>query len=140
MVIVSYAKVHSDAILPSYATDGSAGLDLHAIEEGVLAPGGRARVKTGIAIQLPRGYEAQVRPRSGLSYVHGVAAVVGTVDSDYRGEVCVVLVNSSRDTYHYSRADRIAQLVVSPVARATLVQGDLEETTRGTGGFGSTGR
>lgn len=140
MVIVNYAKMHADAQLPSYATDGSAGLDLHAVEPGFVAAGGRAMVATGIAVQLPSGYEAQVRPRSGMSYVHGVAAVLGTIDSDYRGEVRVVLHNTSSDSFHYSKGDRIAQLVVAPVSKAVLVQGELDATLRGTGGFGSTGR
>lgn len=131
---------------PSYASDGAAGLDLvAAIGEGAiveLPPGGRTLVPTGIAVALPAGYEAQVRPRSGLAVRHGVTIVnaPGTIDSDYRGEVQVALVNLGREAFEIRRGMRIAQLVVAPVARVVLVATEeLEETARGGGGFGSTG-
>jgi dUTP pyrophosphatase len=132
--------------LPAYASDGAAGLDLvAAIGDGAtveLPPGGRTLVPTGIAVGLPDGFEAQVRPRSGLAVRHGVTVVnaPGTIDSDYRGEIQVALVNLGREAFEIRRGMRIAQLVVAPVARAELVLTDeLDETARGAGGFGSTG-
>jgi dUTP pyrophosphatase len=132
--------------LPAYASDGAAGLDLvAAVGEGAvveLPPGGRTLVPTGIAVALPGGYEAQVRPRSGLAVRHGVTVVnsPGTIDSDYRGEIQVALVNLGREPFAIRRGMRIAQLVVAPVARAELVLSDeLDDTARGAGGFGSTG-
>lgn len=123
-------------------TDGSAGMDLASAEEHeVLIPAGcRMPIQTGIAIELPEGYEAQIRSRSGLARKHGVATILGTVDSDYRGELGVLLVNLSNEAYCVKPGDRIAQLVVAPVARAHLIEAsDLGETARGFGGFGSTG-
>jgi len=129
--------------LPSYATEGSAGLDLRADASVTLGPGERALVPTGLAVALPAGYEAQVRPRSGLAVRHGVTCLnsPGTVDSDYRGELGVVLVNLGREPVTLARGERIAQLVVSPVIRAELREvTELPETDRGAGGFGHTGR
>jgi dUTP pyrophosphatase len=129
--------------LPSYATDGSAGLDLRADTPVTLRPGERAKVPTGIAIALPPGYEGQVRPRSGLALRHGVSCLntPGTVDSDYRGEICVILVNLGQEHVTLARGERIAQLVVAPVARAELRETpELPGTARGAGGFGHTGR
>jgi dUTP pyrophosphatase len=133
-----------DLPLPCYATAGSAGLDLPAAVDGerVLAPGERALIPTGFAIELPPGYEAQVRPRSGLALRHGVVLpnAPGTVDSDYRGELRVILWNTGREPFRLRRGDRVAQLVVAPVARAALVPVDaLGPTVRGDGGFGHTG-
>lgn len=132
--------------LPEYATAGSAGLDLIAAlpeaEPLTLAPLARAAVPTGLSIALPEGYEAQVRPRSGLALKQGLTVLnaPGTVDSDYRGEVKVLLVNLSDRPVVLERGQRIAQMVVAPVTRIKLVAtGDLNETTRGSGGFGSTG-
>jgi dUTP pyrophosphatase len=132
--------------LPRYASAGAAGLDLHAaIAAGaklVLEPGARDLVPTGFAIRLPPGYEAQVRPRSGLALEHGVTILnaPGTIDSDYRGEIKVLLVNLGVRPFEILRSMRIAQLVVAPVARVDLVEAEtLEETDRGAGGFGSTG-
>lgn len=129
--------------LPTYATEGSAGLDLRADEPVMLGPGERCLVPTGVAIQLPRGYEGQVRPRSGLALRHGVTLVntPGTIDSDYTGEVSVILVNLGQEQVRFERGERIAQLVVARHERATLVEVDaLEPTSRGAGGFGHTGR
>jgi len=129
--------------LPRYETEGSAGLDLRADEPVSLAPGERALVATGLALELPPGFEGQVRPRSGLAVRHGVGMVnaPGTIDSDYRGEVKVILVNHGQAAVRFERGERIAQLVVAPVVRATLVVAEaLGETGRGAGGFGSTGR
>ena len=130
--------------LPAYATAGAAGLDLLAAvsEEQILTPGARALIPAGIAIALPPGFEGQVRPRSGLAVRHGIAIVntPGTIDSDYRGEVQVLLVNLGAEAFSVTRGMRIAQLVVQPVSRVTWQECEsLDETQRGTGGFGSTG-
>lgn len=130
--------------LPAYATGGSAGLDLAAALEAPveLAPGARALVPTGFAIALPAGYEAQVRPRSGLAVQHGITVLnaPGTIDADYRGELGVVLVNLGEHRFTITRGMRIAQLVVAPVSRAALAEvAELPATARAEGGFGSTG-
>jgi len=131
--------------LPAYQTAGAAGMDLVAAVEAptTIAPGARALVPTGLAIALPEGYEAQVRPRSGLAARHGVTVLnaPGTIDADYRGEVQVILINHGEAPFVVSRGDRIAQLVVAAVTRAEpMVVEDLDETDRGASGFGSTGR
>jgi dUTP pyrophosphatase len=129
--------------LPAYATDGAAGMDVVAAEALTLAPGDRAAVATGFAIAIPAGHEVQVRPRSGLALKHGVTCLntPGTIDSDYRGEVKVILANLGREPVEIARGDRIAQLVPAPVLRATLDEVvTLDDTLRGAGGFGSTGR
>lgn len=130
--------------LPAYASDGAAGMDVVAAvaEPLVLAPGGRAAVPTGLAMAIPPGFEVQVRPRSGLAFNHGltVANAPGTIDSDYRGEVKVLLVNLGAEPFAIERGMRIAQLVPAPVTRAALAVVDsLDTTARGAGGFGSTG-
>lgn len=132
--------------LPAYETAGAAGMDLRAAIPAdaplSLAPGERALVPTGLSMQLPEGFEAQVRPRSGLAVKHGVTVLnaPGTVDSDYRGEVKVPLINHGREPFPIARGDRIAQMVIAPVTRAVLVEvAALDETARGEGGFGSTG-
>lgn len=132
---------------PAYETAGSAGMDLRAaIPEGealTLAPGARALVPTGLKIALPPGFEAQVRPRSGLALKHGVTCLnsPGTVDSDYRGEVGVILANLGAEPFVIARGDRIAQLVIARHERIDWAEtGALDETARGAGGFGSTGR
>lgn len=131
--------------LPAYQSDGAAGLDLPAAlgrkEPLVLEPGERALVPTGLVLELPPGYEAQVRPRSGLALKHGVTVLnsPGTIDSDYRGEVKVILINLGQEAFEIRRGERIAQLVVAPVSHATLVGARaLSSTGRGDGGFGST--
>ena len=129
--------------LPAYATDGAAGMDVVAAEALTLAPGARAAVATGFAIAIPAGHEVQVRPRSGLALKHGVTCLntPGTIDSDYRGEVKVILANLGQKPFEIARGDRIAQLVPAVVLRATLDEvATLDDTSRGTGGFGSTGR
>jgi len=129
--------------LPRHQTAGSAGMDLRADEAVELAPGERRLVPTGIAVAIPPGFEGQVRPRSGLALRHGVGMVnaPGTVDSDYRGEVGVILVNWGAETVRITRGERIAQLVVAPVTRAVLREvTELPSSDRGGGGFGSTGR
>jgi len=132
--------------LPAYHSKGAAGLDLVAAIDTqhpiTFAPGARALVPTGIILELPAGYEAQVRPRSGLALNYGITVLnsPGTIDSDYRGEVSVVLANLGYAPFEIRRGERIAQLVIAPVARADLVEvSKLTDTTRGAGGFGSTG-
>ena len=130
--------------LPGYASAGSAGMDLHAAIDApvILVPGGRALVPTGIAIALPEGYEAQVRPRSGLALRHGItlANAPGTIDQDYRGEIGVILANIGDAPFEVTRGARIAQLVVAPVVRVAWRPVEtLPDSTRGAGGFGSTG-
>ncbi len=131
--------------LPAYETEGAAGLDLRAAiaDPTTLAPGARALVPTGLVLELPAGHEGQVRPRSGLAARHGVTVLntPGTIDSDYRGEVKVILVNLGAEAFTIEPGSRIAQLVVAPVTHATLVEADaLTDSARGAGGFGSTGR
>ncbi len=135
-----------DLPLPSYQSELAAGLDLLAAvpEDGpvTIAPGVRTLVPTGIAIALPAGFEAQVRPRSGLAVKHGITVLntPGTVDADYRGELQVLLVNFGRDSFEIARGMRVAQLVVAPIIRARLSEvASLQPTLRGTAGFGSTG-
>jgi dUTP pyrophosphatase len=135
-----------DLPLPSYQSAHAAGLDLVAAvprhDPVKLAPGTRALVPTGFALELPHGYEAQVRPRSGLALKHGIAILnsPGTIDSDYRGEVMVILINHGTEPFLVQRGDRIAQLVIAPVAQVEIVPVEaLGETERGPGGFGSTG-
>jgi len=132
----------ADLPLPAYATDGAAGMDVVAAEDLVLAPGARHAVATGFAIAIPPGFEVQVRPRSGLALKHGITCLntPGTIDSDYRGEVKVILANLGDQPFPIGRGDRIAQLVPAPVQRAEFDEvGSLDETVRGSGGFGSTG-
>ena len=129
--------------LPAYATPASAGVDLRAVEKHVLQPGERALVPTGIRIALPVGYEAQVRPRSGLALKHGIMLVnsPGTIDADYRGEIQVILMNLGDAPFTVEPGDRIAQMVIAPVSRVDWLEADaLDETERGPGGFGSTGK
>jgi dUTP pyrophosphatase len=129
--------------LPSYATPGAAGLDVVAAESLILGPGARHAVATGFAIAIPEGYEVQVRPRSGLALKHGITCLntPGTIDSDYRGEVRVILANLGSVPFEIRRGERIAQLVPAPVQRAAFREvDDLDSTERGSGGFGSTGR
>lgn len=138
-------KEQSPLPLPRYQTELSAGMDLQAelAEDRVLAPLERAAIPTGLALELPPGFEGQVRPRSGLALKSGLTVLnaPGTIDADYRGEVQVLLVNLSSSPVILRRGDRIAQLVVAPVTRARLVEvSELTDTERGTGGFGSTGR
>jgi len=129
--------------LPSYASDGAAGLDVVAAEEMTLVPGARHAVATGFAIAIPDGYEVQVRPRSGLALKHGITCLntPGTIDSDYRGEVKVILANLGDQPFAVVRGERIAQLVPAPVVRACFTEAaELDKTVRGADGFGSTGR
>ena len=145
MTVLKIEKLPHNNILPEYKTEGAAGMDLcAAISEPMeLKPLERKLVPTGLKIELEHGYEAQVRPRSGLSIKHGITLIncVGTIDEDYRGEVCVPIVNISNETYTIQPDERIAQMVIARVKQAKLeVVTELTETTRGEGGFGSTGK
>ena len=141
---IAIRRLAPDLPLPAYATPGSAGLDLLAAvdREQVLPPGSFAAIPSGIAVALPDGYEAQVRPRSGLALRHGVTVLnaPGTIDSDYRGEIAVILINHGKNEFAVTRGMKIAQLVIAPHARAEWQDSaTLDDTARGAGGFGSTG-
>ena len=132
----------ADLPLPNYATEGAAGMDIVAAEALTLAPGARHAVASGFSLAIPHGWEVQVRPRSGLALKHGITCLntPGTIDSDYRGEVKVILANLGQEDFVIARGDRIAQLVPAPVQRAILSEvAELDDTARGSGGFGSTG-
>ncbi len=139
---VKIRRERDDIPLPEYATDQAAGMDLRASEDLVLEPGQIAGVGTGLHIELPAGYEAQIRPRSGLALKHGISVpnAPGTIDADYRGEIRVILVNLGREPFPIHAGDRIAQMVVAPVTRVSWQPSEtLNETGRQSGGFGSTG-
>ena len=145
MIEIKYTRLpHGEGLpLPVYASEHAAGLDVVSAEELVLEPGQRHAVATGFAIEIPDGYEVQVRPRSGLAIKHGITCLnaPGTIDSDYRGEVKVILVNLGAEPFEIRRGERIAQLVPAAVLRAHFAEAkELAETARGSGGFGSTGR
>lgn len=128
--------------LPAYATSGAAGMDVVSAEDVTIVPGARRAVATGFALAIPAGFEIQVRPRSGLALKHGISVpnTPGTIDSDYRGELKVILINHGAEEFAIARGDRVAQLVLAPVVRAAWEEVDaLDETERGPGGFGSTG-
>jgi dUTP pyrophosphatase len=142
--VARFLKLDQGALLPRYETGGAAGADLRARLDAPVAipPLGRARIPTGLAMELPPGYEAQVRPRSGLAARNGVTVLnsPGTVDSDYRGELGIILINLGQEPFTVKDGDRIAQLVIAPVVRAQILEApSLSGTERGEGGFGSTG-
>lgn len=134
---------HGDGLpVPAYATPGAAGMDVVSAEDVILSPGGRHAVATGFAMAIPEGYEVQVRPRSGLALKHGISLpnTPGTIDSDYRGELKIIMINLGAEPFVIRRGDRVAQLVVAPVQLAAFMEvAELEDTVRGQGGFGSTG-
>jgi dUTP pyrophosphatase len=141
-VLIRRLDGNADLPLPAYATAGAAGMDVVAAEHVTLAPGARHAVATGLALAIPAGFEVQVRPRSGLALKHGVTVpnTPGTIDSDYRGELKVILINHGATPFVVQRGDRIAQLVLAPVVQAEWVEvSELDTTARGAGGFGSTG-
>lgn len=145
MTVLKIQKLTHNKVLPEYKTSGAAGMDLcAAIEEPVtLKPLERTLIPTGLKIELEHGYEAQIRPRSGMSIKHGITLIncVGTIDEDYRGEVCVAVVNLSNDTYTIEPGERIAQMVIAKYEQAQIeVVAELTDTARGEGGFGSTGK
>jgi dUTP pyrophosphatase len=137
-------KVHPDAVLPAYAhgPDEDAGMDLCSVEDAVLEPGVPRLVATGLQVEIPPGFEAQVRPRSGLALRHAIAMpnAPGTIDPGYRGEVRVILLNLGREAYSIRAGDRIAQMIVARYEAVQWIESDLAESTRGAGGFGSSGR
>lgn len=142
--VLRVKKLREDAILPAYMTEHAAGMDLHAAldEPLVVAPGERALVPTGLALEIPPGFEGQVRPRSGLALKKGISLPnsPGTIDADYRGELGVIVINLGADAVTFEAGDRIAQLIIAPVERVSLLEViDLEETRRSAGGFGHTG-
>ena len=148
-ITIALARLpHAEGLaLPAYETDGAAGMDLRAaVAEDApmtLEPGHRAMVPTGLTMAIPLGYEVQIRPRSGLAAKHGITCLntPGTIDSDYRGEVKVILINLGAEPFVIRRGERIAQMVAAPVTRAGFAEvASLDETSRGAGGFGSTGR
>jgi dUTP pyrophosphatase len=139
---VRFKKVHPDAVLPAYAHQGDAGMDVRSVDDLEIAPGARALVHTGLVMALPAGWEAQVRPRSGLALKHGVTVLntPGTIDAGYRGEVGVILANFGDRPFPVAKGDRIAQIVIAPVTTAVIEEtGEVDDTDRGGGGFGSTG-
>jgi len=139
--MIKLKRLRPDVSVPSYATDGASGLDLHAAVGGTVRPGYPLLVPTGWAIEIPVGWEGQVRPRSGIASRQHVATIFGTVDCDYRGEVLVLIACFGAESYSFAAGDRIAQLVIAPVIKTPVeVVEELSPTARGTGGFGSTGR
>jgi dUTP pyrophosphatase len=145
MIKVSFKKLSDKAIVPTYQTEGASGFDFHAIEDMDIEPRMTVLVKTGLSMQIPAGYELQIRPRSGMSLKTKmrVANAPGTIDSDYRGEICIIMENIGllgSLPFQIKKGDRIAQGVICPVIQATFVEEDLNQTERGEGGFGSTGK
>ena len=140
---LSFKRIHPDAVLPSYAHPGDAGMDVRSVEDLVIPAGGRVLVHTGLVAVIPEGYELQVRSRSGLALKSGVAVLnsPGTVDAGYRGEIGVILANFGDGGFVVKKGDRVAQLVTAPVTVAEIFETDsVDATDRGAGGFGSTGR
>jgi dUTP pyrophosphatase len=135
--------LNPDAIIPKYQTEEAAGFDLHSVEEKTVKAGEREVIKTGLAVALPKGYELQVRPRSGLALKNGITVLntPGTVDSDYRGELMVILFNTSKEDFAVKKGERIAQAIIKEILQADFaVVEELDSTERGVGGFGSTGK
>lgn len=138
---INFQKLHPEAQIPSYAHLGDAGADVYAVAEVTLQPLDRAAIPTGLAVDIPLGYEIQVRPKSGLALKHGITVLnsPGTVDAGYRGEIQVIVVNLGKEPYTFTKGQKIAQLVLKTVVQAHYVEGALGTSDRGTGGFGSTG-
>lgn len=137
-------KLHADAILPQYAhgPEEDAGMDLCSVADALLEPNIPQAVPTGLSLELPPGYEAQIRPRSGLAFKHAISVAnsPGTIDPGYRGEVKVILINLGRQAYQVNKGDRIAQMVIAQYVAVEVEEGELSDTARGEGGFGSSGR
>ena len=140
-VEIKFQKLHSDAQIPSYAHIGDAGADVYAIAEVTLYPNNRVAIPTGLAVDIPIGYELQVRPKSGLALKHGITVLnsPGTIDAGYRGEIQVILINLGAASHTFEKGHKIAQLVLKPVIQANYVESELGSSDRGIGGFGSTG-
>lgn len=143
-MILRIRRIHPDATLPKYAhgPEEDAGMDLCAVEDALLKPNVPQAVPTGLTLELPPGYEAQIRPRSGLALKHAISVPnsPGTIDPGYRGEVKVILINLGRAPYQIHKGDRIAQMVIARYEALEIVEGELSDSTRGAGGFGSSGR
>lgn len=144
MIEVKFKKLHKQAVIPRYMTEHAAGMDLCTVIESPLslAPGERTLLPTGLAVEIPPGYEGQVRPRSGLALKQGIGLVnaPGTIDADYRGEIGVIVINHGQDNVVFKPGDRIAQMIIAPVTRAALVEAvELNDSQRSSGGFGHTG-
>ena len=142
MVILKFKKAHPEAIIPKFARGGDAGLDIHALEDNLLHPADHMLIKTGLKMQLPPGHEAQVRPRSGLALKNKITLLnsPGTIDSGYRGELGVIMINHGNETFKINKGDRIAQLVIAEHESPEIQEvNDLEDSERGEGGFGHTG-
>ena len=140
---IKVKKLSNKAIIPAYQTKEAAGFDLHSIEDVVIKPGERKLISTGLAFEIPYGYEIQIRPRSGLAYKHGITVLntPGTIDSDYRGEIKVLLINHSNEDFEIKINERIAQAIIKEVIQAEFIEVDeLSDTDRGEKGFGSTGK
>ena len=138
---IKFQRLHPDAQIPSYAHIGDAGADVYAVTEVIVAPQKRAAIPTGLAVDIPLGYEIQVRPKSGLALKYGITVLnsPGTVDAGYRGEIQVIVINLGDEAYTFTKGQKIAQLVLKPVIQASYVEGELGTSDRGVGGFGSTG-
>lgn len=137
---IKIKQLHPDAVMPVYGTNGSAGFDLSALEEVLMYAGQTLIVKTGLAFSIPEGYEMQIRPRSGVTVKTKLRVALGTIDSDYRGEVGIIVDNIGDDLKRIGKGERIAQAIISPIIQATFEQvNELDDTERGSGGFGSTG-
>jgi dUTP pyrophosphatase len=142
-MVLKIKKLNPDAIIPAYQSEEAAGFDLHSIDDVVIKKGERKLISTGLAFEIEKGYEVQIRPRSGLAYKYGITVLnsPGTIDSDYRGEIKVLLINLGEKDFEIKKGDRIAQAVVAPVVQAKFVEvEELSDTKRGSGGFGSTGK
>ena len=144
MIQIKVKKLHPQAVVPGYMTEHAAGMDLCTVINSpvVLVPGERILLPTGLAMEIPPGYEGQVRPRSGLALKKGIALVnsPGTIDADYRGEIGIIIINHGSEAVEFMPGDRIAQLIIAPVTQATLVEAkDLNDSARSSGGFGHTG-
>jgi len=144
MIQVKIKKLHPQAVIPAYMTEHAAGLDLCTVIEApvVLAPGERTLLPTGLAMEIPPGFEGQVRPRSGLALKKGISLVnsPGTIDADYRGEIGIIIINHGAEPVEFLPGDRVAQLIIAPVTQAILVEADeLNDSVRSSGGFGHTG-
>lgn len=142
MVKLRIKRVHAKALIPRYANPGDAGMDLHSVEDKIIKPGERALVATGLKVEVPEGFEMQIRPRSGLALKKGISLVnsPGTVDSGYRGEIGIIMINHGSEDFEIKQGDRIAQAVLTRFESAELEESeDLSETKRGEGGYGSSG-
>jgi len=143
LIKLKVKKLNKLAEIPQYQTQEAAGFDLHSVEDVVIAPNERKLIGTGLSFEIPKGYEIQIRPRSGLAYKHGITVLntPGTIDSDYRGEIKVLLINHSNKNFEIKVGERIAQAVIKEVIQATFEEvEELNDTARGAGGFGSTGK